>query len=398
MGAVAALLLVTAVVPLQMASGSPPPDPIAFDAGDLRLHMKTDGSSFKYFDTSGNQVGGTQSFSASAKCAYVAGANGNLLMAPSATITPTNVTGTVVGYLQKDNGYGLGVNRAGKEGTGGCTQTNLTEKLTLELQNDGATSPVKDLYVQSTDLDMEFKYNATLNVAFFLDGAAVGSNTYNCTGSDCGPDSGGGDNYNVHLVPPVNGANPNLLWDKVELTVTSSNSQAAVTLEGGSDAGTSDSIFHLAKLLTPADCVNPIEGDSGDGTHVVIHLLPRGSVCPDKGYTLDVTSRKITFDTSGSGSTSQWVVNVNDWSPEPAPQGGPVPSTTVYPPFPNGESAFWCNGTYSPNAGGTVGASMPAGHSWCLIHQEVSIAGTQMIQVNELYLLEGDAVMCRKCT
>ncbi len=44
---------------------------------------------------------------------------------------------------------------------------------------------------------------------------------------------------------------------------------------------------------------------------------------------------------------------------------------------------------------------MPDGHSWCLIHQEASIAGVisdvQHMQVNEVCLLEGDAGLCRTC-
>ncbi len=188
-------------------------------------------------------------------------------------------------------------------------------------------------------------------------------------------------------------------WDKVVLTVTSSNSQGAVTLEGGNDVGTSDSVFHLVKFLTPADCSNPITGEGG-GTNVTIHLLESSGVCPDKGYALNVTSRSITFETSGNGGApGQWIVDVNDWSPEPAIN--PVPATTVFPPA-NGELAVWCDGNYTPNSGGTLGATMPNGHSWCLIHQEASIAGVisgvQQMQVNELYLLEGDAVLCRKCT
>ena len=310
LGAVAALLLVSAVVPLQLATGQTPATPIAFDAGNLKLHMSTDASWFKYFDAGGNQVGGTQSFSASAKCGYTPGTNPNSLMKPTAVVPP-NAGGSVVGYLQKDNGYGLGVNKAGKEGTGGCTQTNLSEQLTLELQNTGPTSPVKGLYIDSTNLDMEFKYNAVLNATYYRDGnpTPVGTSTHGCLNSDCGPDSGGGDNYRVNLHPTS--GQP---WDKVVLAVTSSSPQGAVTLEGGND-GTADSVFHLVKFLTPADCENAINGDGG-GTHVTIHLLPNSGVCPDKGYSLDVTSRTITFETSGTSSIkSQWIVDVNNWSP-----------------------------------------------------------------------------------
>ena len=163
---VAAGLLLLALVPIQMATGQTPPTPVPFNAGNLKLHMNTDASNWRYVDAGGTTVE-TDSFSASTKCAYQPGTNGNTLMAPSAT---SSTNGTVVGYLTKDNGYGLGVNKGGKEGAGSCTQTNIPEKLTLELQNDTAGSAVHGLYVDSTALDMEFKYNATLNASFFLDG------------------------------------------------------------------------------------------------------------------------------------------------------------------------------------------------------------------------------------
>ena len=177
---VAAGLLLLALVPIQMATGETTPTPVPFDAGTLKLHMNTDASTWTYIDAGGTSVE-TDHFSGSTKCAYQAGANGNTLMAPSAS---SSTSGTVVGYLAKDNGYGLGVNKGAKEGAGSCTQTNIPETLTLELKNDAAGSAVHGLYVDSTSLDMEFKYNATLNAAFFLDGSPVGSATFGCTNSD----------------------------------------------------------------------------------------------------------------------------------------------------------------------------------------------------------------------
>lgn len=386
---VAAGLLLLALVPIQMATGQTPPIPVPFDAGNLKLHMNTDASTWKYIDAGGTPVA-TDTFSASAKCAYQAGTNGNPLMAPSAT---AGTAGTVVGYLAKDNGYGLGVNKGGKEGAGSCTQTNIPEKLTLELQNDAASSAVHGLYVDSTSLDMEFKYNATLNATFFLNGTQVGTDSYGCTNSDCGPDSGGGDNYAVNVEAPENAANPNGLWDKVEFTVSSTSSQGAATLEGGNDAGTSESNFHLVDLLSPAICGQTISGEDGD-THVDVVLVATPD-CTQKGYDLNVDPRSIELITAG-GTTEQWVVDVNDWSPEAAVN--PVPATTVFPPV-GGETAVWCNGIYDgsddPSTGGTLGASMPSGHSWCLIRQDSEIAGDGLIQVNETFLLEADAKLQR---
>jgi hypothetical protein len=393
LGGVASLLLLGAVLPFSTAASAT--TPVAFDAGYLRLHMNTDASYLKQYDATGAAISGaTQTFKAGTKCNYQLASGSPELIHPSASSSPS-VSGTVVGYLQKDNGYGLGVNKAGKEGTGSCTQTNLTEKLTLELDNEGTPASLAGLYVSSTDLDMEFKYNAVLKASFFLDGNQVGGGEYRCgivTLSDCGPDSGGGDNYRVNLEAPETSANPNGLWDKVELTVTSTSPQGAVTLECGNDVGTTDSTFNLAELLTPATCDTPIEG-SGGGTHVTITLLPDGAACPEKGYALDVSSREINFETQG-GNPGRWIVDVDNWSTEPAIN--PVPATTVTPPS-VGETAVWCDGTYTPSAI-DFGASMPAGgHSWCLIHQDTVIAGDGFMQVHEVYLLEGDATAIRCC-
>jgi hypothetical protein len=387
-GVVAALALL-AIVPIQMATGQTT-EPVPFDAGVVRLHMNTDASYFRYEPLSGEDA--TQPFSASTtKCIYQPGSAGQSLIAVSAPIPP-NTTKSVVGYQQKDNGYGLGVNTSGREGSGGCNQTNLNETLVLELQNDGATSPVKGLYVDYADLDVEFKFNATLNVEYFKDGGSLGSLSYNCTGSDCGPDSGGGDNYRVHLTAP-GGA----VFDKIVLTASSSNSQAAITLEGGNDAGTSDSLFHVVQLLDPVDCGDTIPG-AGGGTSVNITLVNTAD-CSTKGYALDVTAREIEFITGG-GATGQWVVDVDAWSPETAVN--PVPVSRVFPPDPNGELVVWCDGTYDkddlPSEGGTYGASMPGEpgeHFWCLIRQDTAIAGDGLMQVNETLLLEADARITR---
>jgi hypothetical protein len=395
-GASALLLVMALALPLQMASAT---TPIPFAAGELRLHMNTDASWFKFFDNSNSQVGGTQSFSAGNKCNYVAGSNGNLLMTPSAPIPP-NASRTVVGYLQKDNGYGLGVNTGGKEGTGSCNGTNIGEQFVLELNNDSTTSPVNGMYVDHTALDMEFKFNGILNITYSRDGHAIGSNTRSCgTASDCGPDSGGGDNYVVDLsFTDSNGVlQP---WDKVTLTVTSSNSQGSVTLEGGNDAGTSESVFHLVKLMTPITCGTTVNG-SGGGTDVNVTLVNDGA-CVDKGYSLDVSSRSLTLNTaSNTGAQDKWIVDVNDWAKEAAKN--PLDPTFVIPPAPNGEAVVWCNGSYSeasndlPANGGTLGASMPTGgHSWCLVRQEVQIAGSGFVQLHEIFLLVADATAFRK--
>lgn len=144
--------------------------------------------------------------------------------------------------------------------------------------------------------------------------------------------------------------------------------------------------------------------DNGGGTNVDVTLV-NSTGCTTKDLTLGVSSdsRQISVDSAGGSPTQKWVVDVKSWSPEPAPTppGSPLPVTTVSPPA-GGEDAVWCNGTYSPDNpiddpanGGTLGASMPSGHSWCLITQHVEIAGNQQIKVFETFLLQADATLCR---
>jgi len=382
LGAITTLALL-AVVPIQIATGQTT-DPVPFGAGVIRLHMNTDASFFRYEPISGTPI--TQSFSANTnKCVYNGGTQS--LIAVS-TPVPPNAPRTIVGYQQKDNGYGLGVNKAAREGAGGCNQTNLGETLVLELQNDASTSPLKGLYLSSAELDVELKFNATLHVELLKDGTSLGSRTYNCDGSDCGPDSGGGDNYRLTIADMQN-----RVFDKMVFTTSSTNSQAAAVIEGGNDAGTSESLFNVVQLLNPVDC-GDTKSAAGGGTSVDVTLVPTEG-CQTKGYALDASARAIELITGG-GAAGQWVVEVNDWAPETA--ANPVPASTVFPPT-AGELVVWCNGTYDsediPSTGGTFGATMPSGHSWCLIRQDAEIAGTNLMQVNETLLLEADARITR---
>jgi hypothetical protein len=143
-------------------------------------------------------------------------------------------------------------------------------------------------------------------------------------------------------------------------------------------------------------CGATVNGNGG-GTNVDVTLV-NSTGCTTKDLTLGVStdSRQISVDSAGGSPTQKWVVDVNSWSPEPA--ANPLPATQVSPPDP-AEDAVWCNGTYNPNddpaTGGTLGATMPAGHSWCLITQHIEIAGTQQVQVFETFLLQADATLCR---
>lgn len=384
--AAAAAIALLAIVPLQLATadetGTPanPDAGFTIERGDIVLKMKPDAdvngkSYFRYGDA-------VQKFKSTGRCGYAV---------ISGDLVSVTAEGGSVGYREADNGYGLGVSKGGTEGTGSCTQTNPGETLTLDFDPGLGSNE----FVDHALLDLELKYTSTLvTIELYRDGTTGPVYTYTrtCTSSDCGPDSGGSDNRTVR-VPTGTGT---VLFDRMTITTSANGgSQAAATLEGGSDPGTSPSTFHVVTPAQPIDC-NESVTDSGDGTHVTVTLTGEG--CEAKAYTLDASAREIELITGG-GDVGQWVVDVDDWSPETAVN--PVPASRVFPPDPNGELVVWCNGTYDkddlPSEGGTYGASMPTtgDHSWCLIRQDASIAGDGLMQVNEILLLEADARITR---
>ncbi len=154
---------------------------------------------------------------------------------------------------------------------------------------------------------------------------------------------------------------------------------------------------------------------SGGGTDVTVTVVCDGC---SKNVSVNVNNNggQIEVLSNGTGGAT-FVVHSDNWAPEQALN--PVPATIVSPITPSdpgSEPEVWCEGTFSdapadlPENGGTYGASMPDGHTWCLIKQVTHIQGTvnigtdqdpnfvQAMVVEEYSLLTGDAAACRKCT
>src|SRR5688500_158182 len=191
-----AALGMLALSPLQLATGQTPPTLEPEEAGYTRLQMDPHGNRFRYFNPD-HTLNASQTFRASS-CRYtpVSPASGFNLVG----LSPTPGT-SAVGYSTSGSArFGLGINTA--EGTGKCTQVNApNELLTLELQNGpGATNPLAGKYIDYMELDIEWKFNATINVALYRDGAPVGAPyVISCVDSDCGPDSADGDNNRIRV-------------------------------------------------------------------------------------------------------------------------------------------------------------------------------------------------------
>ena len=190
--------------------------------------MNSQANKFTYVPLSGSNT--SQTFR-SVSCSYtpVSPSSGFNLMALSSSPSP----GSKVGYLTSSSSrFGLGVNNTGVgEGTGKCTQINnyaTREVLDLSLQN-AAGQAMSGKYIDYMELDIEAKFNATINVEMWKDGVQVGTEVISCTSSDCGPDSSDGDNFRVRV--PATGKT---LFDQIKLYATGP-SGGAVTLEAGAD-------------------------------------------------------------------------------------------------------------------------------------------------------------------
>jgi hypothetical protein len=317
-------------------------------------------------------------------------------------LSPTPDT-SAVGYSTSGSGkFGLGVNTA--EGTGKCTQVNAPkELLTLALQNGpGATNPLAGKYIDYMELDIEWKFNATINVALYRDGAAVGDPyVISCVDSDCGPDSADGDNNRIRV--PATGT---VLFDEMRLFATG-GSGAAVTLEAGSDGtpvfpsglgaslSTKESVFHVMSLGEGVLTCGEGSNLATEGAAVTVTRLsapgdpmsnPDGSDCIPINYELTRDGNQVDFlkDPTQDPNAS-FTVQVNAWDPETAQN--PIPASIVSPP--TGQSLVWCDGT-------SAAPVMPEGdYFWCMFAQSAELVSEGQMQVSESMLLEGDARITR---
>ena len=175
--AIVAALGVVAIAPLQLATVVPASAATALqptDAGYIDLQMNSQGNKFTYVPLSGSNT--SQTFR-SVSCSYtpVSPSSGFNLMALSSSPS----TGSKVGYLTSSaSRFGLGVNNTGvNEGSGKCTQINnyaSREVLDLSLQN-AAGQAMSGKYIDYMELDIEAKFNATINVELWKDGVQVGA-------------------------------------------------------------------------------------------------------------------------------------------------------------------------------------------------------------------------------
>ena len=343
-------------------------------SGILRLHLGA--QDYLRFDPS-NGADPTQTNISSSAC-KVSLSNGSLV---ALTHTPTS-SGAAVGL--KDDGLGV---KVVSEGSGTpCGQVNGTSQaLTISL-----AGILGSKVIDRAELDVEFKFNAKVKADMYLDGGLVGTRTFDCTKSDCGPDSGSGDNFRLQVT--------DLVFDAIRLSVDPSTPSGAFSLEGGADGTTpgvvgstlatdkNDSIFRISGAEGTLTCGGQATetGASGEPDATLQRANAtgcNGAILYSLDSSADEDSQDVHFlkDISDHPDDSFFVKI--DWETETAT----YPLTDTLVDEGNGfYTPDWCDGTYLSPA--LSAGSVADGEHWCVRKETAESAGTgQVHRITEYY-------------
>jgi hypothetical protein len=385
--ALTGVVVTAALLPGAAASGNGTP-PAITGGGVLRLHMGSDGDYFRFMPPSGStQTVVTQAISAT-RCAATLDPASPLVTLAAAP------SPSVVGLFD----HGLGV-KVAAEGTGTpCGRVDgLSQSLTLTL-----AGPLRGKLISFAELDIEGKFDVIVRAQTYQGSALVGT-TLLPTGSrsDSGPDSADGDNYRM-LIPD----RPGRPYDRLVLSVDPSTPTGAFSLEGGNDGTkpltgglgealqTSDSVFQLADFAGVLDCGDSSGNVGGGGTPTADLTRGENPDCQPIPYLLrtsdDSSGQSVLLSKDLTGQNGANFRMQVVWDPEPAPVG-PLPPTAIdydgdggNPPQP----IQWCGGT-------PASPTLPRGQAWCLVSQQVVLAGSGNVQLTEGYFGAGDPVWFR---
>ena len=313
-----ALVLVLSLAFTAMTTASAVTGP----AGTLSLHVANGSGVFTYTPTSGGaQI--QQPLPAPNKCGIGNPLNGNLVdiagsLSATGAAKPVGLVGSSIGVKGSSTATGTA-----------CGRVDAAEAMTLTLDNVPNAGSVA--------LDLELKGGANVQIVFKLGTSTVGTfqirsgssivsgegkdgNTDgppfsvaliatepigNCrNASDSGPDSGGNDNCRVSITPASE-------FDTVEFRALAGE----FSLEGGGDAGTSDTVFNLvASFEGEIGCAsgnNVATDDGGDvEARITRHQNTVASQCVLKPYNLTATENdgvgpSVTFDVADPVSPAQ---------------------------------------------------------------------------------------------
>jgi hypothetical protein len=377
---------------------------IPVDANTVRLHMLSGSDSFRYTNGDGSIVA-TQTLAAKGCALKTSGA--------SLIAFQTAPAGSTVG-LSTDQ---LGVRTSGEGSSGKCAQVNIPDQvLTVKVDHTGVLGGHT---FDFAELDIEAKYNATINIEIYYHGVQVDADpaspglgySKTCTqaGSDCGPDSADHDNFRIRIPAGPTGTET-VGFDELRLWATSTDSQGSVALEGGRDGtpawpgglgstiGTTDSIFHVADVL---DCGDTKTASSGGLATVTITRLANsdGTTCVAKNYVLTTaeetppggttTTNVVTFDQQSiTGQEGAHYLMTIVWTYPPGTSENTNPSTvggrTFQIDYGDGtpRDAQLCTAVTYDTDGNVTGATHPSdvgypdGIPWCITGQSYTIDGS----------------------
>jgi hypothetical protein len=400
--ALAAVLMVGASVAVFNSSVSPVagdgPVQQVEDIGVLRLRLSGTGGSVTFTPAAATEPAATQTITATSKC--------------GASTSGPLVTITSVGGSQ---GLGLVTNGLGVRQKNTCSsaegRVSGSERLSVAL----SASFAGDVFVADAELDVEGKFNGSLNVS--LDGAPAINRTLR-SASDNGPDSGVGDNDRVLLLEDDPDAEP---FRALSLSANGGE----VSLEGGGDGsyaqyagagkvgpigtalGTADTIFRLIRVNEFADDLFCEETRNaavigGSATSAVVTRLPNdgGQACEDVGVTFEIDDEGVLLDkgTTGINSSDPQAVNALVeivWAPQDAAVPLPNREINFHPDEDpdDFETVQWCV-SWDPVAQTAVhppDARFPGGVlPWCLVDEHVQLQSNNQVVQTQLYHGDGD--------
>ena len=363
---------------------------VSAPAGTLTLHVANSAGLFTYTPVSGPVQ--TQSLAAN-KCSVT-------------------VSGSLVDMAASDRGLGLvgssiGVRTGGATGTP-CGRVDTTEDMSLTLDNVPNAA--------SVSLDLELKGSAKLGITLLLGTSTVGqfeirsgssivagqgkdgtstvpyslgldasATIGNCrNASDSGPDSGGNDNCRVTLTPAGE-------FDKV---VFAQPLVGEFSLEGGGDAGTSDTVFNLVESFEgELGCTAGTNEATDDGGLVDAQILryenTDGDECVLKPYNLTATTSdededpSITFDVSDPADQAavyEGYLTFNQALTTPLSAKLTYDAAAPYATFLDMlacDEAYQNLGGDNPDPAGSLNdEALPSGHTACVIEVSQSWDGT----------------------
>lgn len=385
------------------------PSGVSIEQGVLRLHLGPDSDYFRFDPADGSggfSVGTTQPVGPPAGNCQI-GVNG-----PLVSLTPNAGS---IGIFDD----ALGVRNGGSQGTP-CGQLNNTENMTLALVDDPSRSDdeLAGMAVDFAEIDVEIKFDAMLKAELSLGGVSPEAVVLDCTpaGSDCGRDSGDGDNFRW-LLRRSDGEN----FNQIVFSLIPTQPNAAASLEGGADGtaacatsscdpdnpsgvpslgemlGTTDSLFHIVQEFDGTlDCGQTVT--AGNGTTVPSAEVTRldntdGSACVPKPYNLDATAapfEEVSFAPSGPAQPAAYLVTIT-FLPTTAEADG-LHTGIDYDK--DGSGVFvpvqWCEAVQTNSSGAVIGATLPTGETYCIVSETTSVSGTANTQTEWFLYGEDD--------